>query len=113
MTPSPMFAQLVRRNPRYSPAPAGTRVARLRDALADGPMTPVEMAELIGRGRDVIHGLMKHDRVKGRVLWDGARYSLNPDYDDALADQIKRAAALLMRHGYTVAKPVAQELQAA
>ena len=100
-----MFAGLIRRSPCHSPAPSGTKTARLREALESGPMDCGELSDVIGRPQGVIHGLLKHDKNKGRVIWDGARYRINPSYDHAVAEEVKRAHALLMRHGYTVTKP--------
>ena len=52
----------------------------------------------------LVGALLKGDLSKGRVIRDGNGYRWNRAFDDRTADRIKRAVALLRRHGYEVKK---------
>lgn len=90
--------------PPVERAPTGP-TARIRALLADGQRwsgRDIATELEIEAGAERVYALMKHDLKIGRVLRVGNCYQLNRQYDNALAEQIKQAAALLRNNGYYV-----------
>ncbi len=106
------FTQMASALKRHAPEPrrAGadptSKAGRLRQSLrVDGPACGRELAERCEVPSNVVQPLLKSDMACGRVLKIDGIYSMNPRFDDDLADQLHRAAGLLRRNGYSVKPP--------
>lgn len=87
--------------------PAETKTERIRALLRNaGPKRSLEIVmELdLDISASVVGSLLKNDLHKGAVVYQDGRYAWNQDYDEALANEIYVATALLRRHGYRVEK---------
>lgn len=77
--------------------------------ISDGPKPSSLIAAEVGIATTVVSALLAHHVKSGRVIvLDGAsgrkEWALNPDFDEALDEEIRAAARLLRKHGYSVQK---------
>lgn len=81
-----------------------SKAARVRELLRQkGPMSAAEICmEVDYPNTGLVSASMKHDIAIGRLSLTNGLYAVNPDYDANLHRSIKRARALLRKHGYTV-----------
>lgn len=101
--------------PRIDP-PAGhpdevvSRTEQIRRLLAaQGPLTGANIATQLEFERtELVGALLKNDIRKGRVEHVGGRYRLVDDWDEHLQSELRDAAALLRRNGYTVTRGTVQ-----
>lgn len=89
--------------------PEDTKVSkteRMRIYLRQhGPTTAAELAmEADVPQTGLVGALFKGDLARGSVYKVGHRYHWNPQFDTALHQRLKEAAALLRAHGYHVKK---------
>ena len=85
--------------------PYDTITSRLRHELQlCGPQTSRELSDKFDLPVGRISALFKHDLSIGRVIKSGVCYLMNDDWDNAAAEEIASAKALLRRNGYAVEK---------
>jgi len=84
-----------------------TKVARVRELLRqNGEMSAASICMEVEYPNTGLLALsLKHDIAMGRFIFSDGLYSVNLGYDADLHLKIKRAKALLCRHGYTVVRP--------
>jgi len=94
--------------PTPQPEPAQpSKTDRLREYLrTQGSATAIDLAleaDLASTG--LVGALLKVDLERGRVEFRAGRYTYNHEFDEAMDAEIRKAMALLKRHGYKVKKP--------
>lgn len=111
-----LIQQLNRRTRMQSTCREPTRVSsglskteRMRIYLREfGPATAANLAmEADVPSSALVGALLKADLAMGRVVRDGSRYAWNSEWDEQTNNDIRKAKALLMRHGFTVRKEAA------
>ena len=83
-----------------------SKTERMREYLRQhGPATAEELAmEADVPCNSLVGALLKGDLHRVSVYRVGNRYHWNPQYDQALQERLKKAAALLRANGYQVKK---------
>jgi len=87
--------------------PDESKTEQIRALLrSQGPLNAAAIVMEIGLdgGTALVGALLKNDLYKGAVIRQGGCYAWNHDYDQALANELAEARALLRRHGYRVEK---------
>lgn len=110
-----LIQQLTRRTRRQPPCAERFEVTslskteRIRTYLREvGPAVSATLAiEADVPSCALVGALLKGDLARGSVVRDGARYVWNSDWDNQAAEEIRKAKALLKRHGYIVTKRAA------
>lgn len=93
-------------NPEQPEAKTMSKTDRMRHYLrTEGPANCHTLAmEGEVASTSLVFSLLKGDVAKGRVHFDGQRYSWNHEFDAQVHADIRNAMTLLKRHGYQVKK---------
>ncbi len=85
----------------------GARTAAVLQLLRErGAQTTPELAQALGMTTHAAGSLLKHCKSRGQVLRADGVWLINKDYEGAA--NVRAAAALLRRRGWTVTPPKAQ-----
>lgn len=81
-----------------------SRTARLRDLLADGPLTAAQLSHRSGMTSSSVSAFLANDVKKGRVVLERGAFRISGDFSQAKEKQLRDAIALLRANGYAVIK---------
>lgn len=93
--------------PAHAQAPKVTLTDRIRAFIRDaGPVSAARIALELDVPGDVgrVYALLKADIQRGQIHFAGGTYQWSESYDRELDAQLKAAARLLRRHGFSVVK---------